>query len=81
MFRLDDDRRLQTYDDEITAYLYGTPAIKVCESKMLSKNKLSRPNEDKNTLKDEDKDKDKYDNRPLKTFHYVKLECSREKRD
>ena len=29
-----DDKRLQTYD-KITTYLYGTPAIKVCESEML----------------------------------------------
>ena len=40
-----DDKRLQTYD-KITTYPYGTPAIKVCESKMLSKNKLSEPDED-----------------------------------
>ena len=31
-----DDERLQTYD-KITTCPYGTPAIKVCESEMLSK--------------------------------------------
>ena len=51
-----DDKRLQTYD-KTTTYPYGTPAIKVCESEMLSKNKLSRPDEYKNTSKDRDKDK------------------------
>ena len=51
-----DDKRLQAYD-KITTYLYGTPAIKVCESEMLSKNKLNRLDEDKHTPKDKDKDK------------------------
>ena len=30
-----DDKRLQTYDN-ITTYLYGTNAFKVCESEMLN---------------------------------------------
>ena len=33
-----DDKRLQTFD-EITTYLYGTNAFKVCRSEMLSKYK------------------------------------------
>ena len=37
-------------------YLYGTNAFKVCESEMLSKNKLNRLDENKNTPKDKDKD-------------------------
>ena len=59
-----DDKRLQTFDG-ITTYPYGTNAFKVCESEMLSKNKLSGPDEDKNTAEDKnkntpkDKDKDK----------------------
>ena len=53
-----DDKRIQTYD-KITTYPYGTPDIKVCESEMLSKNKLNRFDEDKNTPKVKDKDKDK----------------------
>ena len=35
--------------DKVTTCPYGTTAIKVCESEMLSKNKLNRFNEDKNT--------------------------------
>ena len=70
-----DDKRLQTFDG-ITTYPIGTNAFKVCESEMLSKNKLSRLDEDKNTPKDkdkttpktmtktEDKDKDKDKNIP-----------------
>ena len=50
-----DDKRLQTFD-KITAFPYGTPAIKVCESEMPSKNKLIGHDEDKNTPKDKDKD-------------------------
>ena len=55
-----DDKRLQTYD-KVTAYPYGTPAIKVCESEILSKNKLSRPDEDKDktTIKTKTKIEDK----------------------
>ena len=53
----DDDKRLQTYNKIIT-YPYRTPAIKVCESEMLSKNKLIRLDDDKNMLKDETKDMD-----------------------
>ena len=34
-----DDKRLQTFD-KVTTYPYGTNAIKVCESEMLSKLKL-----------------------------------------
>ena len=30
-----DDKRLQTYDN-ITTYLYGTNAFKVCENEMLN---------------------------------------------
>ena len=51
-----DDKRLQTYD-KITTYPHGTPAIKVCESEILSKNKLNMLDEDKNTPKDKNKDK------------------------
>ena len=51
-----DDKRLQTYD-KVTTYPYGTPAIKVCESEMLSKNKLNRLDEDKSIPKDKDNDK------------------------
>ena len=53
-----DDKRLQTYD-KITTYPYGTPAIKVCESEMLSKNNLNMLDEDKNIPKDKNKDKTK----------------------
>ena len=38
---------------------YGINVLKVCESEMLSKNKLSELDEDKNTPKDKDKDNDK----------------------
>ena len=41
----------QTYD-KVTTYPYGTNAFKVCESEMLSKNKLNRLDENKNTPKD-----------------------------
>ena len=34
-----DDKRLQTFD-RVTTYPYGTNAIKVCESEMLSKIKV-----------------------------------------
>ena len=34
-----DDKRLQTYD-QVTTFPYETNAFKVCESEMLSKNKL-----------------------------------------
>ena len=34
-----DDKRLQTYD-KVTTFPYETNAFKVCESEMLSKNKL-----------------------------------------
>ena len=36
----------------LQTYLYETPAIKVCESEMLSKSKLNRVDEDKNIPKD-----------------------------
>ena len=49
------DERIQTYD-KVTTYPYGTSAIKVCESEMLSNNKLNRLDEDKHTPKDKDKD-------------------------
>ena len=53
-----DDKRLQTFD-KATTFPYGTNVFKVCESEMLSKNKLSELDEDKNTPKDKDKDNDK----------------------
>ena len=53
-----DDKRLQTFD-KVTTFPYGTNVFKVCESEMLSKNKLSELDEDKNTPKDKDKDNDK----------------------
>ena len=52
-----DDKRMQTYD-KITAYPYGTNVFKVCENEMLSKNKFS------------DRDKDK-DNATTKTEDYT----------
>ena len=51
-----DDKRLQTFD-KVTTFPYGTNVFKVCESEMLSNNKLSEPDEDKNIPKDKDKDK------------------------
>ena len=56
--RSHDDKRLQTFD-KVTAFPYGTNVFKVCESEMLSKNKLSELDEDKNKPKDKDKDNDK----------------------
>ena len=53
-----DDKRLQTFD-KVTTFPYGTNVFKVCESEMLSKNKLSELDEDKNTPKDKDRDNDK----------------------
>ena len=53
-----DDKRIQTFD-KVTTFPYGTNVFKVCESEMLSKNKLSELDEDKNTPKDKDKDNDK----------------------
>ena len=53
-----DDKRLQTFD-KVTTFPYGTNVFKVCESEMLSKNKLSELDEDKNKPKDKDKDNDK----------------------
>ena len=44
-----DDKRLQTYD-KLTTYPYGTPAIKVYKSEMLSKNKLNRFGDDDKTI-------------------------------
>ena len=51
-----DDKRFQTFN-RITRYPYGTNTFKVCESEMLSKNKMSVPGEDKdkNTPKNKDK--------------------------
>ena len=43
--------------DKVTTFPYGTNVFKVCESEMLSKNKLIKHDEDKNTPKDKDKDK------------------------
>ena len=51
-----DDKRLQTFD-KVTTFPYGTNVFKMCESEMLSKNKLSGPDKVKNTPKDKDKDK------------------------
>ena len=53
-----DDKRLQTFD-KITTYPYGTKIFKVGEREMLTKNKLSESDEDKNIPKDKDKDKTK----------------------
>ena len=33
-----DDKKIQTFEG-ITTYQYGTPAVKVCESEMLTKKK------------------------------------------
>ena len=52
------DERIQTFD-KVTTFPYGTNVFKVCESEMLSKNKLIELDEEKNTPKDKDKDKDK----------------------
>ena len=35
-----DDKRIQTYD-KITTYPYGTNILKICENKMLLKNKFN----------------------------------------
>ena len=52
------NERLQTFD-KVTTFPYGTNVFKVCEGEMLSKNKLSDPNEDKNTAKTKTKTEDK----------------------
>ena len=49
-----DDKRLQTFD-KVTTFPYRTNAFKVCESEMLSKNKLSEHDEGKSMPKDKDK--------------------------
>ena len=41
--------------DKVTTDLYRINTFKVCESEMISKNKLSRLDKDKNTPKDKDK--------------------------
>ena len=48
-------------NDKITTYPYGTPAIKVCKSEMLLKNKLNRfdDDDDKTILMIEYNDDDK----------------------
>ena len=64
----------QTYD-KVTTYPYGTNAFKVCESEMLSKNKLNRSDEDNNNTicinNIKDKDKSKYINENILTKVYI----------
>ena len=55
---INDGKRLQAFD-KVTTFPYGTNTFKVCVSEMLSKNKFSEADEDKNTPKDKAKDKDK----------------------
>ena len=43
--------------DKVTTYPYGINTFKVCGSEILSNNKLNRLDEDKNTPKDKNKDK------------------------
>ena len=63
---------MQTFD-KVTTYSYGIPAIKVCESEMLSKNKLNMLDEDKYTPKDKNKDKTKTKTKTkAKTIHETK---------
>ena len=50
-----DDKRIQTFD-KVTTFPYGTNIFKVCESEMLSKNKLSESGEDIDNTKTEDID-------------------------
>ena len=40
-----DDKRIQTFD-RLTTFPYGTNVFKVCQSEMLSNNKLNEPDED-----------------------------------
>ena len=72
------DKRIQTYD-KVTTYPYGTNAFKVCESEMLSKNKLNRLDEDKDNTIPKTKTKDKDNTIPktktktkAKTIHKTK---------
>ena len=51
----DDDKRIQTID-KVTTFPYGTNIIKVCESEILSKTKLSGTDEDIDNTKTEDID-------------------------
>ena len=48
-----DDKRIQTFD-KVTTFPYGTNVFKVCESEMLSKNKLNESDEDIDISKTKD---------------------------
>ena len=50
-----DDKRIQTFD-KVTTFPYEANAFKLCESEMLSKNKLGEFDEDIDTTKTEDND-------------------------
>ena len=49
--------KISEINKRIQTYSYKTNAFKICESEMLSKNKLNRLDENKNTPKDKYKDK------------------------
>ena len=51
--RSNDDKRIQTFD-KVTTFPYGTNVFKVCESEMLSKNKLNESDEDIDISKTKD---------------------------
>ena len=53
-----DDKRIQTFD-KVTTFPYGPDIFKVCESEMLSKNKLNESDEDIDNTKTEDIDNTK----------------------
>ena len=80
-----DDKRIQTFD-KVTTFPYGTNVFKVCESEMLSKNKLNESDEDIDISKTEDidntkiEDKDKYINVDRNMLITV-FECLRQWRD
>ena len=44
--------------DKVTTYLYGINTFKVCESELISKNKLNRLDDDNDKTKDKTKTKD-----------------------
>ena len=80
-----DDKRVQAFD-KVTTFPYGTNVFKVCESEMLSKNKLNESDEDIDISKTEDidntkiEDKDKYINVDRNMLITV-FECLRQWRD
>ena len=70
-----DDKRIQTFD-KVKTFPYETNVFKVCESEMLSKNKLNERDEDIDNTKTEDIDNTKtedIDKLKLKILIILKL--------